>query len=210
MVYKREIPLVITFLVGIIAILEYYVPVDPIVNAFTTLKNWGIVISAFALGLGAVNLFRVHGRHIMRRTPGQWYFSAWLLFCLIVFVVIGLGTGEFDAHPWYKWLYNSTMLPLGATMYAGLCFAMTAGAYRVLRARSFDAALLLITAFLVILGNTPMFSAMWRGFFEIREWIFDAIVGGTYRGIRIGVGLGSVVLGIRTLIGLETGYLGRR
>jgi hypothetical protein len=37
-----------------------------------------------------------------------------------------------------------------------------------------------------------------------------AIVGGAYMGIRIGVGIGAVVIGIRTLIGMETGYLGRR
>jgi hypothetical protein len=80
----------------------------------------------------------------------------------------------------------------------------------VLRARTFEAALLFTTAVLVILGNTPIFPAMFPQFFYIREWIFGPIVGGAYRGIRIGIGMGAVVLGIRTLIGLETGYLGRR
>jgi hypothetical protein len=61
----------------------------------------------------------------------------------------------------------------------------------------------------VILGNTPIFPAYFPGFFYTREWIFTAVVGGAYRGIRIGVGMGAVVLGIRTLLGLETGYLGR-
>jgi len=207
--YKREIPLLITFLSGMIAVLEYYIPVDATKNAFTVLKNWGIVISAFALGFGAVNLFIVYGRRI-KRAPSMVdrVFSVWLLFLLIVTAVVGVSLTS--ASDQYRWIYNSIYLPLGATMYASLCFYMTAGAYKVLRARTLDSTLLLITAFLVILGNTPLFPAIWKGFFSWRKWIFDVIVSGSYRGIRIGVGIGSVVLGIRTLLGMETGYLGRR
>ncbi len=207
--YKREIPLLITFLSGLIAVLEYYIPVPTTENAFTVLKNWGIVISAFALGFGAVNLFIVYGRRI-KRAPSMVdrAFSAWLLFLLIVTAVVGVSLSS--ASDQYLWIYNSVYLPLGATMYASLCFYMTAGAYKVLKARTLDSTLLLITAFLVILGNTPLFPAIWKGFFSWRKWIFDVIVSGSYRGIRIGVGIGSIVLGIRTLLGMETGYLGRR
>jgi hypothetical protein len=209
--YKRDIPLAITFLVGVIAVLEYYTDVQAIADTFTVIKNWGIVLQAFALGLGAVNLFRVHGRRITERRGGnEWLFSGWLLLMMIVFVIFGLWRGQFDTDPTYSWLYNAIYLPLGSTMYSSLAFYMAYGAYKVLRARNFEAALLFTTAVLVILGNTPIFPAYFPGFFYTREWIFTAVVGGAYRGIRIGVGMGAVVLGIRTLLGLETGYLGRR
>lgn len=209
--YKRDIPLAITFLVGIIAVLEYYTNIIAIADTFTIIKNYGIVLQAFALGLGAVNLFRVHGRRISERRGGNdWLFSGWLLLMMIVFIIFGLWRGQFDTDPTYSWLYNAIYLPLGSTMYSSLAFYMAYGAYKVLRARNFEAALLFITAVLVILGNTPIFPAYFPGFFHMREWIFTAVVGGAYRGIRIGVGMGAVVLGIRTLLGLETGYLGRR
>lgn len=208
--YRRDIPLVITFLVGVIAIGDYYTTFTAVKDTFTVIKNWGIVLNAFALGLGAVNLFRVHGRRISERKRDDWYFSAWLLFTLILFVVVGLGTGQFDAGAQYQWIYNAMFLPIGSTMYSSLAFYMAYGSYKVLRARNLDAFLLFITAIFVILGNTPIFPATVPEFFHIREWIFTAIVGGAYRGIRIGVGIGAVVLGIRTLIGMETGYLGRR
>lgn len=209
--YKRDIPLAITFLVGIIAVLEYYTNIVAITDTFTIIKNYGIVLQAFALGLGAVNLFRVHGRRISERRGGNdWLFSGWLLLMMIVFIIFGLWRGQFDTDPTYSWLYNAIMLPLGSTMYSSLAFYMAYGAYKVLRARNFEAALLFITAVLVIIGNTPIFPAYFPGFFHMREWIFTAVVGGAYRGIRIGVGMGAVVLGIRTLLGLETGYLGRR
>ncbi|MFP3952015.1 MAG: hypothetical protein ACLFVP_07770 [Candidatus Bathyarchaeia archaeon] len=209
--YKRDIPLVITFLVGIIAVLDYYTVIPAVTDTFTVIKNWGVVLQAFALGLGAVNLLRVHGRRISeRRGAYEWLFSVWLLLMMFLFVAIGLGTGKFDASPIYSWIYDATYLPLGSTMYSSLAFYMAYGAYKVLRARNFQAALLFITAVLVIFGNTPIFPAMFPAFFYTREWIFNTIVGGAYRGIRIGVGIGAVILGIRTLLGLESGYLGRR
>ena len=207
--YKRDIPLVITFIIGVIAVMDYYTTFTSVKDVFTIIKNWGVVLQAFALGLGAVNLFRVHGRRISKQ-GADWYLSAWLLLTLILFVAVGLGTGQFEAGTQYQWIYNSLFLPIGATMYSSLAFYMAFGAYKVLRARNLDAFLLFITAIFVILGNTPIFPATVPTFFYIREWIMTAIVGGAYMGIRIGVGIGAVVIGIRTLVGMETGYLGRR
>ena len=207
--YKRDIPLGITFLVGVIAVLDYYTGIQLVTDTFTIIKNWGVVLQGFALGLGAVNLFRVHGKRVSQRTREDWMFSGWLLLMLVVFVVFGLGTGQYDQGATYSWLYNAIYLPLGSTMYSSLAFYMAYGSYKVLRARNFEAALLFVTAVLVILGNTPIFPATYSGFFYMREWIFGPIVSGAYRGVRIGIGMGAVVIGIRTLLGMETGYLGR-
>lgn len=208
--YKRDIPLAITFIIGVIAIGDYYTGIQAVTDIFNVIKNWGIVLQGFALGLGAVNLFRVHGRRVTERKGADWYFSGWLLLMLAIHIVLGLVTGQFEQGAAYSWLYNSIYLPLGSTMYSSLAFYMAYGAYKVLRARNFDATLLFITAVLVIFGNTPMFPAIYPGFFHMREWIFGPIVSGAYRGVRIGIGIGAVVLGIKTLIGMETGYLGRR
>lgn len=208
--FRRDLPLAITFLVGIIAVLDYYTTLEAVTSTFTVIKNWGVVLQAFALGLGAVNLFRVHGKRLSERTREDWMFSGWLLLMMVLFVVVGLGTGKYDAGTSYAWIYNALYLPLGATVYSSLAFYMAYGSYKVLRARNFEAALLFITAVLVIIGNTPFFPANVPALFHMREWIFGPIVSGAYRGIRIGVGIGAVVLGIRTLVGLETGYLGRR
>jgi Kef-type K+ transport system membrane component KefB len=62
--YKRDIPLAITFLVGVIAIGDYYTGIEAVTQTFNVIKNWGIVLQGFALGLGAVNLFRVHGKRV--------------------------------------------------------------------------------------------------------------------------------------------------
>jgi hypothetical protein len=41
-----------------------------------------------------------------------------------------------------------------------------------------------------------------------RTWIADILVKSSYRAITIGVGLGGIMTGVRTLLAMETGYLG--
>jgi hypothetical protein len=43
---------------------------------------------------------------------------------------------------------------------------------------------------------------------SIRTWISDYLVKYSYRSITIGVGLGGILMGVRTLLAMETGYLG--
>lgn len=204
---RRNLPLIITFLVGMVMVLEYYTVSPEIMAVAEQINTWRVILYA-CVYLGTINLLRLHGRRVMRKTEGQWYFSAWTIFLIVAYAVLGLFFGVESKN--YRWMMDYVNVPLGATMYASLAFYMAAGAYRVLRARNLGVALLLASAFLVIIGNTPLFPAIWPGFSEIRNRIFDTFVVGSYRAIRIGVGLGGVALGIRTLFGLETGYLGRR
>lgn len=206
-VTRRYIPLIITFVAGMLMILEYYTVSPDIGNVADTVNTWRIILGNVVF-VGTINLIRVHGRRVTRRTEGQWYYSAWTIFLIISFAILGLYLGLESSN--YRWLIDNINVPLGATMYASLCFYMAAGAYRVLRARNLGTALLLISAFFVIVGNTPLFPSIWVGFADIRNGIFDTFVVGSYRSIRIGVGLGGVALGIRTIFGLETAYLGRR
>jgi len=121
--FRRDIPLAITFIIGVIAVLDYYTTIPIFINTFTVIKNWGVVLQAFALGLGAVNLLRVHGRRITEQRD-DWYFSAILLAMMFLFIIVGLITGQYEAGATYNWLYNAIYLPLGATMYSSLAFYM--------------------------------------------------------------------------------------
>lgn len=206
-VVRRQIPLVITFVAGVIMILEYYSPAQPFVDALDVVNTWRTII-AVVVYVGTINLARLHIRNVTRRRPGQWYFSAWLVFAIVAFAVMGLAWGVESTN--YRWFIDNVNVACSSTLYASLAFYMAAGAYKVLKFRNLGTGLLLLSAFLVIVGNTPLFPAIWPGFAEIRNKIFDTFVVGSYRAIRIGVGLGGVALGIRTLFGLETGYLGRR
>lgn len=212
---RREVPLIITFVVGMIILLA---------NIFTStdgspfiLKNWAdeltdwiIIVSAFAVGLASVNLFRIHGDLIARQRPG-WINSLTLLLAIVVFTVVGIfarfGAGEFFTDLNQN-LYDSIIAPLGAAMFAILAFYIASAAYRAFRMRSLEASVMLFAAILVMLGKAPIGELVWNQFPEIATWLVDIPNTVGQRAIMIGAAIGGFATSLRILLGIERGHLG--
>ena len=209
MVFKRNIPIVLVFVTALLFIMEYFVTIPGIdfKSAVTTVNNWGIILTAFTLGFGAVNLFILHTRHISRRTKGQWPFSLWMLIVIVLFTVVGVSTGATSGQ--YTWLYNSSYFALSATVYSSLGFYMTSGIYRALRAKNVESGLLLIVGIIALAKNAPAVAAGLPIIVPWEAWISAVPTTSAQRGIMIGAALGALALGIRTMIGRETGFLGK-
>jgi len=126
-ILKRPIPLLITFVVGILMVLEYFFTVPALTATYDTVNTWRVILYA-CVYLGTINLLVLHGRRVMRRDPGQWYFSAWLILMIVAYAVLGMVWGVDSSN--YRWMIDNVDVPLGATMYASLCFYMASGAYR--------------------------------------------------------------------------------
>lgn len=212
---RRRIPIALVFITALLIMMDYFITLPPLdangkswtSPAVKDLQNWGIILTAFALGFGAVNLFILHSRHISRRTPKQWPFSVWLLLMIILFTGIGVYFGA--TSPEYSWLYNSSYFALSATVYSSLGFYMTSGIYRALRARNIDAAILLITGGVALLKNAPAVAVSAPIVVSVNAWLNAVPTTSAMRGIMISASLGAIALGIRTMTGKETGFLGR-
>jgi len=204
---RRQIPILIVFVSALLVMVDYFLKIPGTGPVVKDLQNWGIILTAFALGFGAVNLFYLHTRHISRRTAGQWPFSIWLLLMIVVFAVIGVATGP--TGPQYSWLYNASYFALNATVYSSLGFYMTTGCYRALRARNAEAALLLVVGAIALLRNAPAVAVGLPVIIPAEAWLSAIPTTSAQRGIMIGASLGAIALGVRTMIGRETGFLGR-
>ncbi len=205
---RRTIPMLITFVAGIILFIDYFLRVPYVPSVAGMLLDFGIVIAAFALGLGAANLVMIHGRHIRKRTPRQWYFSAWMFIVMIVFIVIGV---SFSMNsPMYIWLFDNTLTAVSTTIYSLLAFFIASGAYRAFRFRTKEGAVLLISGIITMLGNIPLIVSMYPGSSLLSGWIMDVVTMAGLRAILIGASVGTVILGIRTFLGRERGYMGGR
>ncbi len=202
---SQGLMIALTFIFAAIIILDAFFAVDILSSASTEIQNWGIIIAAFALGLAAVNLIRIHTRRIMLRR-GEWYNSIALLAAL--FIQTGIGLVQGSTGDAYNWGFNNIMTPLGATMYALLALWISSAAYRAFTARSIDSAILLVAATCVMLGNAPIGEAIWSGFPDVKAWIMDVPNMAAQRGIIIGGGIGAIALGLRILMGIERGHLG--
>ncbi|MDP2901416.1 MAG: hypothetical protein Q8O47_10685 [Candidatus Bathyarchaeota archaeon] len=205
-VMKKSVPILLVFITSLIFIAEYFV-IPELKGTVTMLQNWGIILTAFTLGFGAVNMIMFHGKQVSRRAKGQWPYSLWLLIILVLFTLVGVIMGATSTQ--YSWLYSSSYFALSATVYSSLGFYMTSGIYRALRAKNAESALLLIVGVIVLARNAPALAAQFPILVNMDSWLSSVPTTSAQRGIMIGAALGAIALGLRTMIGRETGFLGQ-
>jgi len=220
---RRQIPLFITFFVGTLLIVSVFIP---------PMETWGEdftlffdIIAVFAFFLGGGNLLRVHISKLRKRKE-DWAFSIVTIAAFAIMLIAGLfklgnpgGIAASVTAPgsWFQELFNYVLTPLQSTMYALLAFFVASASYRAFRAKNREATILLIAAFIILLGRTPfgmMLTAWIPESWSILQipnlaiWIMNSPNLAGQRAIIIGIGLGVVSMSLRLILGVERTYLG--
>jgi hypothetical protein len=185
----------------------YFIAAPTVQDATSTIEGWAVILGAFALGLGAINILIFHSKIIYKRTKGQWYYSVLLVGTMLLMIAVGLAGPIGD--PAFVWMYSNFYTPLAATMSSLLGFFFCSAVYRGFKARNVGAILFLLAAFFVILKNAPLGGAIWPGFESLGSWILDYPGNAGMRGFIIAFGIGVIAFGIRNVLGYERGWLGR-
>jgi hypothetical protein len=208
---KRQLPLAITFIMGVAFALQYYIPHPVSEDAITNVSKWMQIISGFALLLGVASLFHVHAVKIKRQVPG-WGYSLVLYLGIVITILVGFwGKGEVKAdgaQTAFGWLYDYMMVPLQGTMFSILAFFIASAAYRAFRARSREASVLLIAAVIVMMGRVPLGQFLLPWTWDVTQWLLNVMNSAVRRAILIGVSMGSVALSLKIILGIERSYLG--
>jgi hypothetical protein len=199
---------VIASFVGLIVLLGYFVSSPLILDFRQLLLQWAVLLAAAAIFMGLINLFIVHWNKVNDQTAG-WAYSAILIFFLMVTLALGLIFGP-DFEVMFL-LFNYVQLPVEAALMALLAVSLVVAGFRIVsRRRDVFSILFILTAALVLLGNSPWLMgsdsglALWFG--NIRAWVAEVWSTGGARGILIGVALGVVATGLRVLMGTERPY----
>ncbi|MFH0849547.1 MAG: hypothetical protein V1924_01255, partial [Candidatus Bathyarchaeota archaeon] len=108
-----------------------------------------------------------------------------------------------------NWLYNASYFALSATVYSSLGFYMTSGLYRALRLKNVESGIFLVVGLVVLAKNAPAMAVYFPVLGIWVSFISDVLTTSAQRGIMIGGALGAISLGIRTMTGRETGFLGK-
>jgi hypothetical protein len=189
---------------------DWFIKYEPLQGFTTLIMNFQIIMVAFMMGFAGVNLFILHTKRIQRSlSDGKMFellLSVVLLACFSIWTLVGIVVGR--TSDTYNWLFQTFNQPLSATAYAATLFYLASATYRVLRVRSAETAVLLLVGAITLISNIPLFTAYAPILGTIRTWISDILVKYSYRSITIGVGLGGILMGVRTLLAMETGYLG--
>ncbi|MCE5196312.1 MAG: hypothetical protein LLG09_04185 [Negativicutes bacterium] len=204
----KALPVAITFITGAIMILQSYLNIEFLYNFVQNYLTRAVTVStAWAIGLGALNIIRIHGRRIRVKRANYGY-SIIMLVTFFIFLFVGLFMAKHNSSNLYLFLYNNILQNLSATMYSVLAFYIGSAAYRSFRVRSLDSTLLLLTSVVVMLGAVPVGEAIWSGFPDLSSWIGSIINTSVLRAMSIGLTLGALTQSMRTLIGIERGHLG--
>ena len=205
---KRTLPLVITFLAGFFVIINSFFIIPGMNDAVTTYLTPSVQIStAWAVGLGAMNLMRQHSRRVSRRSE-NWGYSVVLICFFSVFLLAGLFLEGHNQNPFFNQWFVAIQNNLSSTMFSILAFYIATSAFRAFRVRNMDATLLLLSAFVVMMGAVPIGEAIWSGFPGASEWIMNIINTSSMRAMGLGLTLGGLAQSMRNLVGLERGHLG--
>ena len=229
---KRTIPMLLAMAAGIVMILAYFSP--PLAPLEEKTNEWFNILAAAAFILGGGNLLKIHLKKVSDKREG-WAYSMITLAAFVAVLVIGLfkiGVNPLDEFPgqrmggevdgegagfWY--VYEYVFKPLTATIFSMLAFYVASAALRAFRAKNFEAILLLGTAFLILLGRTPVGFYL-TGFLpeegtlsnfrleNLTIWIMSNPVTAGNRAIMMGIALGTASVSLKILLGVDRSYLG--
>ncbi len=212
---KRELPLLLTAVIGLFMILSFFVPHHLVSVPADFLQQCAVIMVAFGYVLGGANALQVNLESIARRQQ-DWPYKIVLVVSLVGTVAIGLAEGRHwqDPDRISMFLYNQVYSPMQGTMFALLAFYIASAAFRAFRIRTVEAGLLAVAALIVMLGRVPLGDAMTRFLPEplhlgvMQDWIMNVPQNAAKRAILIGAAMGVMATGLRVILGIERSYLG--
>ena len=212
---RREIPLLITGIVGIVFVVQYFIPHFPFSKMNDWFSDWFSIVQACAIWLGALNLMKISLLKINKRKE-DWGYALVIIACFAIVVGIGFAGGEEfrDTGTAFSWIYDWVYTPLSSTMFAILAFFVASASYRAFRARNLEATLLLVASFLVMIGRVPVgdilsgFMSEGHRLSDLSSWIMSVPQVAGQRAIQIGIALGIVSTSLRIILGIERSHLG--
>ncbi|HCL29277.1 MAG TPA: hypothetical protein EYQ31_01475 [Candidatus Handelsmanbacteria bacterium] len=209
----RTLPFLFCFVFGVTSWIIYYVPHEYAQTIEREFALWLRLVFAFAYVLGLVSLLSLHWAKIRQRQAG-WAYSliVYISFgVMMLFVVYNDGNGPFAPQETtgpYQWTFINVHVASSATMFSLLAFFISSAAYRTFRARTPEAAILLVSAIIVMLGRVPIGAYISDVIPEAMQWLMSVPNMAAKRGILLGVSLGAIATSLRIIFGIERSYLG--
>ena len=204
---KMRGPLALSFGIGMLLIIQFFIPNQTSQFFYRKMLDWTIIISIFVFFLAMRSLVVHHIRKIRKKTE-FWQYSLITFAGLIGMSLVGV-VGGIGQESLFTRFFDYLFVPMDATMFALLAFFVASAAFRAFRARTLEATLLLITAVFVMFGRVPLGGeVVHMSLSNWVEWIMTVPNTAAQRGILIGVGLGSISTALKIVLGIERSYLG--
>jgi len=191
---------------GVLVLLGYLLP-ELLGSLRTLLVQWAVILAAFALLLGIINLVMVHGKRLTtpKASLNKLYSAVLLLSLILTILLVGIAT---PTSFWSVWLVSTFQVPVEASLLAVLAVVLVYSASRLLSRRLHWTSLLFLgTVVLVLLGMAPLlFIGEVPILSSLRQWLASVPALAGARGLLLGVALGAIATGLRILMGVDRPY----
>jgi hypothetical protein len=202
---KQSIAVFIAVFFGLVTLIALLFDVG---GVSAIILGWASFLAAIALVLGVLNLLLVHLTRLFRER--NLYSGVLVLGLLMVFVAALLD--ELNGSDNVNLIFNWVQAPLEAALASLLAiFLLLAGVQLLKRQRTLWALLFSLTAIVMLLGQALLTSsllptALRQPVNQVVEFVENVVVMAGIRGLLIGVALGTLLLSLRLLMGVERPY----
>ena len=198
---KAPVSTAVAIAVGLIVLLGFFVPIALLGNLRDVLLGWAAVVAGVAGLIGIINLVSSHWNKVFKAEKRDGYS---LVVLLAFFATLAAGLWLTPAHPDFQKVVTAIQVPVETSLLALLAFSLAYASLRLLQRRK-D----LMSVVFVI--SAILFLFLFSGVLPLAGTIFGFLerlpLAGA-RGILLGVAAGSVMTGVRILLGADRPYSG--
>lgn len=208
---RRTLPVILTSIIALFMVVSYYL-VSPIAgDASSIFRSVAVFIFSMAVPVGTIGYLYHNGTIVRKRQRGDWIYSLVGIVALLVTFFAGFTGETIGTSPLLSFIYGKIAVRIGYGIYSLFAFFVISSVFRALTTRNINVAVMTVVVVALLLGQSPIGAVAWGGFPVIATWIVNVLNIGGQRGLIIGVGIGSLGLGIRIIMGWErSAILGSR
>ena len=204
---KRTIPIVLSFLFGSTALVVSLIRPERVETITLALTDTWQIIFTCGLLVGVVSFFLTAVSQIRRRNDAGG--NLLMILGAVAMPALALFGGIEPGSP-FVWVFDNIQAPMQSTVFSLLAFFVASAAFRGMRSKNAPAAVLLVSALLVVLGRIPLVEALIPGIDSLALWVREFPSSAAKAGLLVGVALGSLTTSLRVILGVERPYLGER
>ncbi len=204
----RILATVLAIASGVIVLLGYFYPVQPLLLLRVQLTNWAIILAGMAVLIGIYNLVAVQMEKIRTRQKGAVY-GAVLVLALVITAGIGIVFGP--DFGFMRVAVNAIVVPVEASLMAILSVTLIYASIRLLRRRLdvMSVVFLLVAVLFLFAVTLPMLlGGVGDQLSQLILQVTGMLSRGGARGLLIGISLGTLLTGLRVIFGVDRPYGG--
>lgn len=198
-IVEKHIPVVVATTTGLVCLAGYLLPNTLLSDYRDKLVEWAVMLAALALILGLLSVLKLHTRRVLSGEGGRLYSLVLIVAATISWVPALVGG---PAGPLAQAMSDYVFTPLGASLAGLLVFTLTWSGIRLLQQRrSVFSVLFLVIVMVSLLGTTPLLGI--ERLSDARDWLITVPGMAGFRGLLLGVALGTLITGVRVLLAAE-------